>query len=69
MLTETLAPEDFKWLSLIREREQHEERKHRPLPFSVQTRLRGLGLIESRRGKLILTSAGQRVLAEFKASA
>jgi hypothetical protein len=63
MLSTKLTPEDLKWLTLVRESELH-DRKHRPLPVVVQTRLRGLGLIDLRRHKFVLTAAGQRALKE-----
>lgn len=58
-----LTPEDLKWLALVRENELS-GRKHRPLPASVQTRLRGLGLIDFRRRQFVLTAAGLHALKE-----
>ena len=63
MFGTTLTPEDLKWLALVRESDVR-GRKHRPLPVSVQSRLRGYGLIELRRHALVLTAAGQRALKE-----
>ena len=58
-----LTPGDLKWLTLVRESDLY-SRKHRPLPVSVQTRLRGFGLIELRRRVFVLTAAGQKALKE-----
>ena len=61
--TKELTPEDIKWLTLVRESDLH-GRKHRPLTASIQTRLRGFGLIELRRRAVVLTAAGQKALKE-----
>ena len=58
-----LAPEDIKWLALVRESELRGS-KRRPLPVSIQTRLRGLGLIDLRRRAFVLTAAGLKALKE-----
>ena len=63
MVTQELKPEDIKWLQLVRANEMY-NRKHRPMPIAVQTRLRSLGLIEIRARKPVLTAAGQRALKE-----
>ena len=58
-----LAPEDVKWLALVRESELRGS-KLRPLPVSIQTRLRILGLIDLRRRTFVLTAAGLKALKE-----
>jgi hypothetical protein len=56
-MTHSLTPEDIKWLRHVREKETH-GRLGRPLPAAVQSRLRYMGLIELRKGKLLVTSKG-----------
>jgi hypothetical protein len=54
---ETVTADDVKWLKYVRERET-QGKLGRPVPTVVQSRLRAMGLIELRRGKLLVTSRG-----------
>jgi len=60
-----LTPDQVRWLSIVSESE-HSGKKMRPMPFSVQSQLRFMGLIETRHGKAVLTRQGMKVLAESR---
>jgi hypothetical protein len=57
-----LSSDDLRWLKQLLDSE-FSEKKGRPVPFPVQNRLRGMGLAERRKGKLVLTRQGQEALA------
>jgi hypothetical protein len=61
MLAPKITEDDVKWLKLVDDSDRH-DRKHRPLPAAVQTRLRSYGFIELRHKKFVLTAAGQKAL-------
>ena len=63
-----LTPEDIKWLMLVREREMY-DRKHRPMPAALLSRLRLLGVVETRRREVVLTRLGLQLLKEAQGQA
>jgi hypothetical protein len=63
-----LTPEDIKWLALVREREMY-NRKHRPLPTALLSRLRLLGVVETRHREVVLTRLGLQLLKEAQSQA